>query len=129
MKRRMIHACGALLILWSTAVAAAGPAVGEDPTLSGTTKAGSIYGKVIQVRMDSSGFGMVIFDRPVSGSPPTCVIDAYRNALAFNLNTAAGKGIMSLALSAKATETQLTVYGLGTCGIYGYAVEDWNYGQ
>jgi len=71
---------------------------------------------------------MVIFDQPVGGSPPGCVIPAYNNALAFS--GTAGKQIMALALLAKASGTPLSVvYGTGTCNSYGSYVEDWAYGQ
>jgi hypothetical protein len=83
--------------------------------------------KVIQVRVDSDGKGMVIFDRPIAGTPPSCVISAYTNALAFS-NTPAGKSVMTLALTAKITGNPISAFGLGTCATYGGFVEDWNYG-
>ncbi len=83
--------------------------------------------KVIEIRIDSNGAGMVVFDQNLGGTPPTCVHAAYTNALAFNLNTPGGRGVLALALSAKATGTTMTVYGLGTCNIYNGNAEDWNY--
>jgi hypothetical protein len=35
---------------------------------------------------------------------------------------------MALALTAKAAESIVTVYGTGTCNVYGNWVEDWSYG-
>lgn len=92
--------------------------------------AGQVGGaKVIQVRIDQDGKGMVVFDQQVGGTPATCVHSAYTNALSFNAATGGGKAIMAMALTAKATGVAVTVYGNGTCGIYGGAhVEDWSYG-
>ncbi len=87
---------------------------------------GSIYAKVTAIRIDASGMGMIIFDQLVAGSPG-CVIGAYANALAFS--GTGGKSVMALALWAKTTNTSLSVYGSGACGIYGGLVEDWFYGQ
>jgi hypothetical protein len=87
-----------------------------------------VNAKVVQVRIDSNGAGMVIFDQPIGGTPPGCVIPYYANALAFN--GSAGKQIMALALFAKATNSPLSnVYGTGSCSSYGSYVEDWGYGQ
>ena len=92
--------------------------------------AGSIASaKVIQVRVDQDGRGMVVFDQPVGGTPATCIHPAYANALSFNASTGGGRAIMAMALTAKSTGATLTVYGTGSCGIYGGAhVEDWFYG-
>jgi len=83
--------------------------------------------KVLQVRVDKNGKGMVIFDRPMTGSPPGCVIPYYANAMAFEgVN---GRAVMAMALAAKAMGSSLTVYGAGTCSVYGSYVEDWEYGH
>jgi len=72
---------------------------------------------------------MVVFDQQVGGTPATCVHPAYTNALSFNATTGGGRAIMALALTAKTTGVVVTVFGNGTCGIYGGAhVEDWSYG-
>jgi hypothetical protein len=87
-----------------------------------------VNAKVVQVRIDADGRGMVIFDQPVVGSPPGCVIPFYSNALAFG--GPGGKSVMALALLAKATNIPLAVaYGQGTCNTYGSYVEDWSSGQ
>ena len=90
--------------------------------------AGSVDGKVIQVRMDKNGWGMVIFDQALGGTPPSCVGAPYANALAFDSNTAGGKAIAAMALTAKATASPITVYGTGACSVYGAYLEDWSYG-
>lgn len=83
--------------------------------------------RVLNVRVDNDGKGMVVFDKPITGTPPDCVTPGYASALAFSGTN--GKSIMALALTAKATGTPLdVVYGTGTCGTYG-VVEDWRYGQ
>lgn len=85
--------------------------------------------QVIGVRVDRDGHGLVMFDRPVGGTPPGCVIAYYANALAFNANEAGGKATLALALAAKASGDPVTAYGSGTCTTYGAWVEDWDYGQ
>lgn len=85
--------------------------------------------KVTQVRIDSDGKGMVIFDQPIGNAPPGCVIPAYANAMAFNATTAGGKAIMAMALTAKTTGGNIVVHGTGGCGHYGGYVEDWSYGH
>lgn len=89
---------------------------------------GAVTAKVVQVRIDQSGQGVVTFSQPLSGSTASCADSGYANALAFNTNTAAGKAIMALALAAKATGDTVSVYGTGTCSIYGNWIEDWSYG-
>lgn len=98
--------------------------------ISSQVFAGSIgYSKVIQVRTDQGGLGMVVFDQLISGSPGCINATAYANAFSFNSNTAGGKAIMAMALTAKATGAIIAVYGTGACGNYGGAhVEDWSYG-
>jgi len=91
---------------------------------------GSVGGaKVIAVRVDVDGRGMVVFDRDITGGFATCRNEsAYKNALAFGPDTG-GKNVLAFALSAKATGATVTVYGDGTCSINGGAhVENWSYG-
>lgn len=85
--------------------------------------------KVTEVRIDSDGKGMVIFDQPIGNAPPGYVVPAYANAMAFNVTTAGGKAIMAMALTAKTTGANIVVYGTGVCGHYGSYVEDWSYGH
>jgi hypothetical protein len=88
-----------------------------------------INAKVTEVRIDADGKGMVFFDQPIGGTPPSCVISYYASALAFNASTAGGKAIMAAALTAKATGAKTIVYGSGACGNYGAYVEDWSTGH
>jgi hypothetical protein len=81
--------------------------------------------KVVQVRVNSDGTGMVIFDQNLSGSA-SCVAAGYGNMLSFS-NTSGGKQALALALTAKTTGGTITAYGLGTCNNTGGA-EDWNAG-
>lgn len=87
-----------------------------------------VNAKVVEVRIDKEGKGMVFFDQLIGGDPATCVHPSYTNALAFDMNTAGGKGILAVALAAKAAGTTMTVYGTKTCTIYS-VVEDWMYGH
>jgi hypothetical protein len=88
----------------------------------------SIDAKVIQIRLDNDGVGMVFFDKPITGGSPTCINSYYNNALSFNSNTAGGKGILSVALAAKAMSVSVFAYGTGFCKNYGDAhVEDMAY--
>jgi hypothetical protein len=97
-----------------------------SPTLMG---AGSLsQAIVVAVRVDQTGNGIVFFDRNLTGTPPGCVQSTYQNALAFNSNNAGGKAVLALALSSKAMGAPISVVGLGTCSVFGSAVEDWDYG-
>src|SRR5687768_13350009 len=89
--------------------------------------AGTVNAKVIGVRTDNNGFGMIIFDQNVGGSPASCRVSAYANALAFDANTPAGRAILASALASKAAGTVMSASGTGLCGIYGNWVEDLNY--
>lgn len=90
---------------------------------------GYVLGKVSAVRVDKDGRGMVMFDRNLSSSPASCVSSSYANALAFNSNTAAGRAILAMALSAKMSGGTVSAYGTGACTIYnGSYVEDMDYG-
>lgn len=69
-----------------------------------------------------------MFEAVIAGTPPSCVIAPYANALSFNATTSGGKAIMVWALAAKASGSNVTAYGTGACGIYGSYVEDLSYG-
>ncbi len=91
--------------------------------------AGSVSAKVLLVRIDRGGQGMIVFDQPIGGTPPTCVVPAYSNAFAFDANTAGGRAIMAMALAAKASGSQVDAQGLGACPTYaGLYIEDISYG-
>jgi hypothetical protein len=89
---------------------------------------GMVTGHVVKVRIDQSGKGFVYFDQNVVGSP-SCIMPTYENAFAFDANTAGGKAIMARALAAKAMDDVISVYGSGTCTVYGNWAEDWMYGD
>lgn len=88
---------------------------------------GSLGGaKIVNVRVDADGKGVVTFDQPIGGTPPACVSPYYQNSLAFGPGEG-GRNILAFSLAAKATGATVTVYGTGTCAVYG-VMEDWNYG-
>lgn len=85
--------------------------------------------KVLHIRIDQDGKGMVVFDQQVGNTPASCANVHYANAFSFNASTPGGKGIMAMVLAAKAAGTPITAYGTGACAVYGGAhVEDWSYG-
>lgn len=85
----------------------------------------SIKAKIIKVRVDRSGAGMMVFDQELEGESPSCINTYYRNALAFDTNTAGGKSILATALAAKAQGVTVYANGLGLCTTYsGNHVED-----
>lgn len=91
--------------------------------------AGVATARVVNVRIDQSGKGIVYFDQNLVGSPG-CVVATYENGLAFDTSTAGGKAIMARALAAMATGDLVKVTGTGTCAIYGNSwVEDWGIGD
>jgi hypothetical protein len=80
------------------------------------------------VRADSSGKGIVGFDKPlvaVDGGLPPC--STHSKHLAFDTNTPQGRAIMSLVLAAQASNSPVYAKGTGECSIYS-VVESWNYG-
>lgn len=88
----------------------------------------SVDAKIIQIRVDKSGVGMITFDKPLQGTSPSCINPYYNNALSFDANSAGGKSILAVALAAKAQNVSVVAYGLGACTIYGGAhVEDLDY--
>ncbi len=85
--------------------------------------------KVTSVRVDHNGRVMVIFDKQISGTPPSCVHEGYKNAFAVDTKNPGANAVLSWALTAKSTGEKVSVYGLGVCGVYGgNVVESWNYG-
>ena len=91
---------------------------------------GTVNARVTDVRIDQDGKGMVFFDAAIGASPPGCVNAAYANALAFNTNTAGGRSILAVVLTAKANGNLISAIGTGSCALYGSSsVEDWSYGH
>jgi hypothetical protein len=85
---------------------------------------------VTKVRVDDTGHGIVTFSQNLAGTPPACVMPSYGSSLAFDTNTSAGRAVLALVLSAKATGVTLNVFAGGTCTIYGNSwVEDWHIGE
>ena len=88
----------------------------------------SVYGTVINIRVDSTGHGMVTFNATISGSPSCINSAAYGNAYAFDATTDGGRSFLELALASQASGASIAAYGLGTCSTYGGFAEDFYYG-
>lgn len=86
---------------------------------------------VVDVRIDHTGHGFIKFKQPLvdahGSTIPDCTQEQYSNMLAFDVNTAGGKAVMAIALSAKASGRLIHGVGAGKCDIYG-VMEDWSYG-
>ncbi|WP_055022794.1 hypothetical protein [Shewanella sp. P1-14-1] len=78
------------------------------------------------VRVDVSGKGIVKFTKKLTNSPAGCG-NGHPQHLSFNTNTAAGRAIMSIALTAHASGKTISARGTGGCGHYG-TVETWSWG-
>ncbi len=100
--------------------------------VSSPVLAGNITDFVAQVRVDSTGKGMVIFKSNLLTSP-SCAQEpsgGIPSGLAFDTNTAGGRAIQSLATAALLAGKKLSAVGTGMCALYGNAwVEDWSYGS
>ncbi|MEZ8029606.1 hypothetical protein [Enterovibrio norvegicus] len=95
--------------------------------ISGSLQAGLVEGfHVVDVRVDRSGKGFVSFDQHLK-SPATC-INHHPNSLSFDVKTDAGKGILSLMLSAQAQKARVWAWGTNTCEEWPNTVESWNHG-
>ncbi len=90
--------------------------------------AGVIFGgaTVLTVRIDGSGFGIVTFSPPATGTPASCAVPTYANSLAFDANTEGGKAFVAAMVAAKMGGLPVRAFGLGTCAKYGI-VEDLDY--
>lgn len=88
---------------------------------------GTVTGKVVKIRIDASGKGMIFFDKPIGGGTPSCAISHYASALAIDASTDAGKAVLSLMTTAKVTESEVIAHGFGRCETYS-VVEEWNHG-
>lgn len=93
---------------------------------------GVAYNATVEdVRIDHSGHGFIKFKETLkdaySSTIPECTQEQYSNMLAFDVNTAGGKAIMAIALSAKVSGKLIHGVGRGKCDIYG-VMEDWEYG-
>jgi hypothetical protein len=88
----------------------------------------SVFGTVINVRVDSTGHGMVTFSATISGSPSCINSAAFGNAYAFDATTDGGRAFLALALASQASGAAISAVGLGTCNIYGGFAEDFYFG-
>ncbi|WP_434339161.1 hypothetical protein [Motilimonas cestriensis] len=92
-----------------------------------TAEAGQIYGaRIIDVRVDRSGKGLVRFDRELE-SPADC-INQHLSHLSFDLNTFSGQNLLNLALSAQASKSKVQAWGTNTCEEWPSTVESWSHG-
>lgn len=93
--------------------------VGEEAAAYGTA-----HGYTVEnVRVDRSGKGYVKFTTALGGEPAACV-SGHTSHFAFDTNTAGGRAILSLVLSAQASKKKIHAKGAGECDIYG-VVESW----
>ena len=88
----------------------------------------SVFGTVINIRVDSTGHGMVTFSATISGSPSCINSAAFGNAYAFDATTDGGRAFLALALASQASGVAISAVGLGTCNIYGGFAEDFYFG-
>jgi hypothetical protein len=90
--------------------------------------AGAVYAKVAHVRVDRNGWGIIEFALPISGTPAACRSAPYLSHFSFDSNTAGGKALYAMALSASASGKFLLAYGTGACSEYAGIVESMSYG-
>ncbi len=110
MNRKILIAC---LFVFSGAVDAAGLANGYV---------------VDYVRVDHTGLAYVNFTSALINTPASCTESpGFTKALAFDTNTAGGKSILSVVLTAKVTGKTIYAVGTGLCENYGI-MENWSYG-
>ena len=84
--------------------------------------------EVEYVRVDTSGLAYVNFKSALINEPASCTEKpGFTHALAFDTNTAGGKSILSVVLTAQASGKLIYALGTGLCDNYG-VIEDWNYG-
>ena len=90
------------------------------------------YFLVNYIRVDNSGKAFVKFEEELiqlnDEGLPTCQ-NGYKKSLAFDTNSAGGKSILALLLSAKAMGKPVYAVGTGTCNVYPNVIEDWNHGH
>jgi len=81
---------------------------------------------VYQVRIDQNGMGYVHFTSALTGTPAACA-STHSKQLSFDTNTAGGRAILSVALSAKMSGKKVYAKGTGSCEGYS-VVERWSIG-
>lgn len=62
---------------------------------------GSVEGKVLDVRIDRDGRGIIKFDGPIEREPASCRVAAYSSHFSFDASTDGGKAIYTMALAAR----------------------------
>ncbi len=75
-------------------------------------------GKVVDVRIDRDGRGIVKFDRLIALEPAVCSSADYNSHFSFDTTTDGGKAIYSLALTALASGKSIYAIGTGVCNDY-----------
>ena len=91
--------------------------------------AGQVNNSLVEnVRIDENGHGYIKFVDALQSVPAACISNGHTYHLSFDTNTAAGRGIMSLALAAQAAGKKIYAMGTGTCNQYVGVVESWAYG-
>ena len=94
---------------------------------SATVSAGSVSSaKITAVRVDSSGFGMMFFDKPLT-TPAACVPAGAVSRMSFDTKSPGGQAMLSIALSAQVSGKTVTVTGTKSCLQYTTSVESANY--
>lgn len=88
---------------------------------------GAANGKVIDVRVDKNGWGMIKFDSPIAHQPASCTSPSYTSHFSFDTNKEGGKAIYSMALMALATGKRVSAFGTGLCEQYSNIVESLSY--
>jgi hypothetical protein len=96
--------------------------------LSASTSAAGVVNQfeVEFVRVDRTGRGYIQFKEALVSQPAECSV-GYPKALAFDTRQDGGSAILSVALTAKASNSKIYAKGTGTCSIYG-VMEDWEWG-
>ena len=84
--------------------------------------------KVLDVRVDENGYGIITFDKVRTREPAACG-NTYNSSLSFDTNTEGGKAILSIALSALVSGNEISAWGAGVCRQYTSLVETWTYGN
>ena len=84
---------------------------------------------VDRIRIDNDGKGYVRFTKELQGhdGEPAACAGNHPSHLAFDSNTAGGKAILSIVMTAQASSKKISARGTGACSIY-TGVEDWHWG-
>jgi hypothetical protein len=105
-------------------IACAVLACGLLQTTSALAAGTDFTGKVLKVRVDSSGYGLIYFDVTADVAGATCRDAGNKRFLAFNTATEGGRGILQVALAAQLSGKQIHAVGTDTCTIFAGEIED-----